>query len=168
MADSRKTIHMKGYRTTYGRALHPKVAGTREVFDLLLAAIRQIGDVSVARRMIGLSNEDMSYWTRTAPAEIDAAVIIGDKLRVKTAMALLEKAGKTAMLLDDVPAMIAVAKIIAPELTVYPVEAERARARQDYSSPAVAVQISENMSGLGVRLQEALKVQSGVREIEDE
>ncbi len=148
------------FDTTYGKALHPKVACTEEVFELLCAAIGRLGDCSVARRMIGLSNDEYAQWVKKYPERIEAAMIEGDKHRVGTAMKLLEKAASTAMLLDDPVMMLSVARVIAPELVVYPVEAEKARARQDYAAPAVALQISDSMAGLGQRLQDSLKAQA--------
>ena len=113
------------FDTTFGKALHPKVACTEEVFDLLVAAIGRVGDCSVARRMIGLSNDEYAQWVKKYPERIEAAMIAGDKHRVGTAMKLLEKAATTAMLLDDPVMMLSVARVIAPELVVYPVEAEK-------------------------------------------
>ncbi len=144
-------------RFKFARKLHPQVVATRGSFEMLKAAVRKLGDLTVARRMVGISQKDMEELDAKWPGELEEAVIEGDKNRITTAITLLETARGVAMMCEDAETMLAVGRVIAPELFVYPAEAERQRARQEFAQPSIALQINQAMPQLGAKLQEALK-----------
>jgi hypothetical protein len=86
-----------------------------------------------------------------------AAIAAHDQVRIKDYKKIMQRAKEMALITDDVGDMLAVAQIVAPELAVYPVERQRARAKADYAQPPMAVQINVGLTDLAERLQKALK-----------
>jgi hypothetical protein len=127
---------------------------------LLIEALKQTGDLSVARRYAGLTNDDLKTALARNPglqAELDSARRIGDERRIDNALQLIQNAQSIAIATQDVPGMLEVAKTIAPELYVYPVEREKARAKKE-GGPDSLVQVNVGLGELASRLQEAISV----------
>lgn len=125
---------------------------------LLVAALEQTGDLSVARRYSGLTSDDLKDALARNPtlqAELDEAQRKGDERRVDNAIELIRNAQSIAIATQDVAMMLETAKVIAPELYVYPVEREKARARKE-GGPDSLVQVNVGLGELASRLQEAI------------
>lgn len=125
---------------------------------LLLETLAQTGNLSIARRYAGMTSDDVKLALASRPelqAEVNEATRLGDEHRIDNAVALIKQAQSIAIVTEDVPAMLEVAKTIAPELYVYPVERERARARRE-GGPDSLVQVNVGLGELASRLQEAI------------
>lgn len=125
-----------------------------------LECLRGTGDISLSRRMTGLTGDDLKVLTEKYPdfqQKMDDAEMEGKEQRLKQGLALIQKANSLAMVCDKPAEMLEVAKIISPEIAVYPVEKERARAKAEHLTSINASSVNNALADLAIRLQNALK-----------
>lgn len=140
--------------------LEPQLAHSETALEYFLECLKGTGDQSLSRRMTGISTDDLKILAVRFPekyAEISEAEMYGKEERLKQGLELLKKSHSVSMICENVKDMLEVAKILAPEVAVYPIERERARAKAEHATPSNQIQLNVALSDLAGRLQQALK-----------
>ena len=134
------------------------LARGEKAWEYFLAVLKGTGDINLARRMTGLANDDLKVQiAKHSQEEVDMAELQGKEQRLKQGLDLLNKAHSVAMICEKPADMLQIANIIAPEVTVYPIERERARAKAEFSQGDNQKQINSALADLAQKLQNALK-----------
>jgi hypothetical protein len=136
------------------------VARSETAAKYFLECLRGTGDVSLSRRMTGITSDDIKILCAKYPEfqqKMDDAEMQGKETRLKQGLELIQKAHSLATVCEKPLEMLEVARVIAPEVAVYPVEKERARAKAEHLTSVNATSVNNALADLAIRLQQALK-----------
>lgn len=142
------------------KLLPQPVARSETAAKYFLECLRGTGDTSLSRRMTGITGDDIKVLCAKYPEfqqRMDDAEMEGKEQRLQQGLALIQKANSLAMVCEKPIEMLEVARVIAPEVAVYPVEKERARAKAEHLTAINVSSVNNALADLAVRLQKALK-----------
>lgn len=140
--------------------LPPGMARSKTALRHYIAALKVLGDEGIALKMTGMSHDDLKVASAEFPelaSTIPDAKLEGVEHRLEQGIELMEKARSIAMITENVGQMLEIAKIISPEIAVYPKERETARAKAEQLQSNNAVQVNIALADLASKLQKTLK-----------
>lgn len=155
----------------YKALLPPVIARDQTALKHYIAALEVLGDEEISLKITGMSRDDLKIASGRFPdiaEKIPGAKLKGIEHRLQEGIELMKKAKSVAMITENVGQMIEIAKIISPEVTVYPREREVARAKAEQLQSNNALQVNVALADLAGKLQKTLKDDAASRETTSE